>query len=297
MSVETKGIILAAGKGTRLMPATLPASKPLLPLYDKPMVYYPLETLVRIGIKDILFIVQEDDLPIFQKTFGSGEDTGLNFSYKIQKVQRGISDAYFIAEEYLDGASSVLALSDNVFLGKNFFTFAEQALNKMKQKGSAIFGLPVPDPEKFGVIELDKNDNIIGIIEKPEHPKSNLITPGMYFFDSNASELVKTLKPSARGELEITDLIEIYLSQNKLALQRLDETIVWHDTGNADALIEAAQKVKNYEKENKIKIGSYEIAAYEKGFIDKDQLLNIAQKFSKSDYGQYIKNVYLGGEN
>lgn len=168
MSVETKGIILAAGKGTRLMPATLPASKPLLPLYDKPMIYYPLETLVRIGIKDILFIVQEDDLPIFQKTFGSGEDTGLNFSYKIQKVQRGISDAYFIAEDYLDGASSVLALSDNVFLGKNFFTFAEQALDKMKQKGSAIFGLPVPDPEKFGVIELDKNDNIIGIIEKPK---------------------------------------------------------------------------------------------------------------------------------
>ena len=297
MSVETKGIILAAGKGTRLMPATLPASKPLLPLYDKPMIYYPLETLVRIGIKDILFIVQEEDLPIFQKTFGSGEDTGLNFSYKIQKIQRGISDAYFIAEDYLDGASSVLALSDNVFLGKNFFNLAELALNKMKQKGSAIFGLPVPDPEKFGVIELDKKDNIIGIIEKPLHPKSNLITPGMYFFDSNASELVKSLKPSARGELEITDLIEIYLSQNKLALQRLDETIIWHDTGNADALLEAAQKVKNYEKENKIKMGSYEIAAYEKGFIDKDQLLNIAQKFSKSDYGQYIKNVYLSGVN
>ena len=297
MSVQTKGIILAAGKGTRLMPATLPASKPLLPLYDKPMIYYPLETLVRIGIKDILFIVQEEDLPIFQKTFGSGEDTGLNFSYKIQKIQRGISDAYFIAEDYLDGASSVLALSDNVFLGKNFFNLAELALNKMKQKGSAIFGLPVPDPEKFGVIELDKKDNIIGIIEKPLHPKSNLITPGMYFFDSNASELVKSLKPSARGELEITDLIEIYLSQNKLALQRLDETIIWHDTGNADALLEAAQKVKNYEKENKIKMGSYEIAAYEKGFIDKDQLLNIAQKFSKSDYGQYIKNVYLSGVN
>ena len=297
MSVETKGIILAAGTGTRLMPATLPASKPLLPLYDKPMIYYPLETLVRIGIKDILFIVQEEDLPIFQKTFGSGEDAGLNFSYKIQKVQRGISDAYFIAEDYLDGAYSVLALSDNVFLGKNFFTFAEQALDKMKQKGSAIFGLPVPDPEKFVVIELDKNDNIVGIIEKPEHPKSNLITPGMYFFDSNACELVKTLKPSARGELEITDLMEIYLSQNKLALQRLDETIVWHDTGNADALLEAAQKVKNYEIDNQIKIGSYEIAAYEKGFIDKDQLLKIAKKFCKSDYGQYIKNVYLGIEN
>ena len=256
MSVETKGIILAAGKGTRLMPATLPASKPLLPLYDKPMIYYPLETLVRIGIKDILFIVQEDDLSIFQKTFGSGEDTGLNFSYKIQKIQRGISDAYFIAEDYLNGASSVLALSDNIFLGKKYFNYAEQALSKMHQVGSSVFGLPVPDPEKFGVIELDDKDDIIGIEEKPAHPKSNLIIPGMYFFDSNACELVKTLKPSARGELEITDLIEIYLSQNKLALQRLDETIVWHDTGNADALLEAAQKVKNFEKENKIKMGS-----------------------------------------
>ena len=293
MSVETKGIILAAGKGTRLMPATLSASKPLLPLYDKPMIYYPLETLVRIGIRDILFIVQEDDLPIFQKTFGSGEDAGLNFSYKIHKDQRGISDAYFIAEDYLDGASSVLALSDNVFLGKNFFTLAEQALTKMKQKGSAIFGLPVPDPENYGVIELDKNENIIAIKEKPKHPKSNLITPGMYFFDSNASEHVKTLKPSSRGELEITDLMEIYLSQNKLGLQRLDESIIWHDTGNAEALLLAAQKVKQNETDHKIKVGSYEIASYEKGFIDKEALLKIAEKFDKSVYGQFIKNIYF----
>ena len=175
MSVETKGIILAAGKGTRLMPATLPASKPLLPLYDKPMIYYPLETLVRIGIKDILFIVQEDDLPIFQKTFGSGEDTGLNFSYKIQKIQRGISDAYFIAEDYLSGASSVLALSDNIFLGKKYFNYAEQALGKMHQIGSSVFGLPVPDPEKFGVIELDDKDNVIGFLYIPGMIK-NLLT-------------------------------------------------------------------------------------------------------------------------
>ena len=167
----------------------------------------------------------------------------------------------------------------------------------MKKIGSSVFGLPVPDPEKFGVIELDNNENIIGIEEKPLKPKSNLIIPGMYFFDSNACELAKTLKPSDRGELEITDLIQIYLSQNKLALQRLDETIIWHDTGNADALLEAAQKVKNYEIDNKIKMGSYEIASYEKGFIDKDGLLKIAQKFSKSDYGQYIKDVYLGGVN
>ena len=291
--MKTKGIILAAGKGTRLMPATIPASKPLLPLYDKPMIYYPLETLVRLGIKDILFIVQEDDLSIFKKTFGTGSKVGLNFSYEIQKIQRGIADAYFIAEKFLDGSPSVLALSDNIFLGKKYFNYAEEALNKMLQIGSSVFGLTVPDPEKFGVIELDNNENIVGIEEKPLKPKSNLIIPGMYFFDSNVSKLAKTLKPSDRGELEITDLIRIYLSQNKLALQRLDETIVWHDTGNADALLEAAQKVKNYEKENEIKMGSYEIAAYEKGFIDKEGLLKIAQKFSQSEYGQYIKNVYL----
>ena len=291
--MKTKGIILAAGKGTRLMPATIPASKPLLPLYDKPMIYYPLETLVRLGIKDILFIVQEDDLSIFKKTFGTGSKVGLNFSYEIQKIQRGIADAYFIAEKFLDGSPSVLALSDNIFLGKKYFNYAEEALNKMLQIGSSVFGLTVPDPEKFGVIEFDDNDYIIGIEEKPAQPKSNLIIPGMYFFDSNACELAKKIKPSDRGELEITDLIKIYLSQNKLALQRLDETIVWHDTGNAEALLEAAQKVKNYEIENKIKMGSYEIAAYEKGFIDKEGLLKIAQKFSQSEYGQYIKNVYL----
>ena len=254
--MKTKGIILAAGKGTRLMPATIPASKPLLPLYDKPMIYYPLETLIRLGIKDILFIVQEDDLLIFKKTFGSGSDVGLNFSYEIQNVQRGIADAYFIADKYLDGNSSVLALSDNIFLGKKYFDYANSALLKMQDVGGSVFGLPVPDPEKFGVIELDENNNIIGIEEKPSKPKSNLIIPGFYFFDSDASEYAKTLKPSKRGELEITDLIEIYLSKKKLALEILDNSIIWHDTGNANALLEAAQKVKLYEENYKIKIGS-----------------------------------------
>ena len=270
--MKTKGIILAAGKGTRLMPATIPASKPLLPLYDKPMIYYPLETLIRLGIKDILFIVQEDDLLIFKKTFGSGSDVGLNFSYEIQNVQRGIADAYFIADKYLDGNPSVLALSDNIFLGKKYFDYANSALLKMQDVGGSVFGLPVPDPEKFGVIELDENNNIIGIEEKPSKPKSNLIIPGFYFFDSDASEYAKTLKPSNRGELEITDLIEIYLSKKKLALEILDNSIVWHDTGNANALLEAAQKVKLYEENNGLKIGSYEIASYEKGFINKNEL-------------------------
>ena len=287
--MKTKGIILAAGKGTRLMPATIPASKPLLPLYDKPMIYYPLETLIRLGIKDILFIVQEDDLLIFKKTFGSGSDVGLNFSYEIQNVQKGIADAYFIADKYLDGNPSVLALSDNIFLGKKYFDYANSALLKMQDLGGSVFGLPVPDPEKFGVIELDENNNIIGIEEKPSKPKSNLIIPGFYFFDSDASEYAKTLKPSNRGELEITDLIEIYLSKKKLALEILDNSIIWHDTGNANALLEAAQKVKLYEENNELKIGSYEIASFEQGFINKNELNNIAEKLIKSDYGKYIK--------
>ena len=279
MSSTTKGIILAAGKGTRLMPATLPAPKPLLPLYDKPMIYYPLEALIRMGIKDILFIVQQDDLSTFQNTFSSGEHVGLNFSYEIQEIQRGIADAYFIAENFLQKSPSVLALSDNVFLGKSYFDYANQALDKMKKKGGSVFGLPVPDPEKFGVIEFDVNEKIIGIEEKPSNPKSNLIIPGMYFFDSEAPLHAKTLKPSTRGELEITDLIQIYLQNNKLDLQKLDDSIVWHDTGNAEALLSASLKVKQYEIDHSLKLGSYEIAAYENNFIEINDLEKIADNF------------------
>lgn len=289
MSSTTKGIILAAGKGTRLMPATLPAPKPLLPLYDKPMIYYPLEALIRMGIKDILFIVQKDDLSTFQNTFSSGEHVGLNFSYEIQEIQRGIADAYFIAENFLQKSPSVLALSDNVFLGKNYFDYANQALDKMKKRGGSVFGLPVPDPEKFGVIEFDVNEKIIGIEEKPSNPKSNLIIPGMYFFDSDAPLHAKTLKPSTRGELEITDLIQIYLQNNKLDLQKLDDSIVWHDTGNAEALLSASLKVKQYEIDHSLKLGSYEIAAYENNFIEINDLEKIADNFKKSDYGQSIR--------
>ena len=294
--MKTKGIILAAGKGTRLMPATLTISKPLLPLYDKPMIYYPLETLVRLGIRDILFIVKEGDLSKFKTIFGTGSDVGLNFSYEIQKIQKGIADAYFIAKSFLDGCPSVLALCDNVFLGKNFFQFAKSALIKMQDKGGSVFGLPVADPEKFGVIELDSNKNIVSIEEKPLKPKSNLIIPGIYFFDSDVLKFVQSLKPSNRGELEITDLIKIYLSENKLALELLDNSIIWQDTGNAKALLEAAHQVKIYEQNNEEKIGSYEIASFEQGFINKSDLNNIAEKLIKSDYGKYIKE-YLKKNN
>ena len=294
--MKTKGIILAAGKGTRLMPATLTISKPLLPLYDKPMIYYPLETLVRLGIRDILFIVQEGDLSKFKTIFGTGSDVGLNFSYEIQKIQKGIADAYFIAKSFLDGCPSVLALCDNVFLGKNFFQFAKSALIKMQDRGGSVFGLPVEDPKKFGVIELDSNKNIVSIEEKPLKPKSNLIIPGIYFFDADALKFVQSLKPSNRGELEITDLIKIYLSENKLAIELLDNSIIWQDTGNPKALLEAAHKVKIYEQNNEVKIGSYEIASFEQGFIDKSDLNNIAEKLIKSDYGKYIKE-YLKKNN
>ena len=290
MIKNTKGILLAAGQGTRLMPATLPLSKPLLPLYDKPMIYYPLETLVRLGIKEILFIIQESDVPIFQNTFGTGEELGLTFQYEIQKVQRGIADAYLIAKDFLGNSPSVLALSDNIFLGEKYFEFANAALKKMQVLGGSVFGLPVPDPEKYGVIELNSDNKIIGIEEKPLVPKSNFIIPGLYFFDSKATELVKQLKPSKRGELEITDLIQIYLEQGRLDLQILDNSIQWHDTGNAEAMLNASIKVKNYEKEYNKKIGSYEIAAYEMGLINKEQLLKIAKKYIKADYGQFIIN-------
>ena len=290
MIKNTKGILLAAGQGTRLMPATLPLSKPLLPLYDKPMIYYPLETLVRLGIKEILFIIQESDVSVFQKTFGTGDELGLTFQYQIQKVQRGIADAYLIAKDFLGDSSSVLALSDNIFLGEKYFDFANAALKKMQVLGGSVFGLSVPNPENFGVIELNSDNKIIGIEEKPLMPKSNFIIPGLYFFDGEATELAKQLKPSQRGELEITDLIQIYLDQGRLDLQILDNSIQWHDTGNAEAMLNASIKVKTYEKENNTKIGSYEIAAYEMGLINKEQLLKVAKKYIKSDYGQFIIN-------
>jgi len=290
MIKNTKGILLAAGQGTRLMPATLPLSKPLLPLYDKPMIYYPLETLVRLGIKEILFIIQESDVSVFQKTFGTGDELGLTFKYQIQKVQRGIADAYLIAKDFLGDSSSVLALSDNIFLGEKYFDFANAALKKMQVLGGSVFGLSVPNPENFGVIELNSDNKIIGIEEKPLMPKSNFIIPGLYFFDGEATELAKQLKPSQRGELEITDLIQIYLDQGRLDLQILDNSIQWHDTGNAEAMLNASIKVKTYEKENNTKIGSYEIAAYEMGLINKEQLLKVAKKYIKSDYGQFIIN-------
>ena len=295
MNSNLKGIILAAGKGTRLMPATLSASKPLLPLYDKPMIYYPLETLIRLGIKDILFIVQEEDLKIFKNIFGTGDQLGLNFSYLVQPIQRGISDAYLIAENFVKGSSSVLALCDNLFIGKDYFYHVNQALKKMQESGSCVFGLEVPDPEKFAVVEFDKQGKVVGVEEKPTRPKTNTIIPGLFFFDSKSTEFAKNIKPSNRGELEICDLYLQYLKINQFNIEMLDKSIQWFDAGSADSLLEASNALKKYSQSSKNYLGYYEIASYEMKFSSKEQLQKVGNSLKPSQYGQnilsYLANI------
>ena len=295
MNSNLKGIILAAGKGTRLMPATLSASKPLLPLYDKPMIYYPLETLIRLGIKDILFIVQEEDLKIFKNIFGTGDQLGLNFSYLVQPIQRGISDAYLIAENFVKGSSSVLALCDNLFIGKDYFYHANQALKKMQESGSCVFGLEVPDPEKFAVVEFDKQGKVVGVEEKPTRPKTNTIIPGLFFFDSKSTEFAKNIKPSRRGELEICDLYLQYLKIAQFSIEMLDKSIQWFDAGSADSLLEASNALKKYSQSSKNYLGYYEIASYEMKFSSKEQLQKVGNSLKPSQYGQnilsYLANI------
>jgi glucose-1-phosphate thymidylyltransferase len=288
-----KAIILAAGNGTRLMPATLTAAKPLLPLYDKPMVYYPLENIIKAGIKDVLFITREKDQSIFKDLLGSGDHVGMNFQYEVQHEQKGISDAYIIGEKFLGGDPSLLALSDNLFIGDNF----SMAMKKLKaaldhRKGGGALGLSVPDPENFGVAEIE-GGKVIGIEEKPSQPKSNIIIPGMYFLDGSASNYAKSIAPSARGELEITDLLKCYLDQGNLNIEILDETTNWIDTGNANSLLNAANTIREIEQSSNKKIGCYEISAFEEGFISKEQLQSIGRKLEKSDYGKFILE-YVG---
>ena len=295
MNSNLKGIILAAGKGTRLFPATLAASKPLLPLYDKPMIYYSLETLIRLGIKDILFIVSQDDLQTFKNIFGTGDQLGLNFSYLVQPIQRGISDAYLIAENFAKGSPSVLALSDNIFIGTEYFNHAIQALKKMNESGSCVFGLEVPDPEKFAVVEFDKEGKVVGVEEKPTNPKTNTIIPGLFLFDSKATEFAKNIKPSNRGELEICDLYLQYLKIAQFSIEMLDKSIQWFDAGSADSLLEASNALKKYSQSSNNYLGYYEIASYEMKFSSKEQLQKIGNSLKSSQYGQnilsYLANI------
>ncbi len=285
-----KGIVLAGGAGTRLYPASLPISKILLPIYDKPMIYYPISILMLAGIKDILIITNQDDYDNFIKLLGDGSQFGVNFQYKIQKVQRGIADAFIIGEKFIDGDEVALILGDNIFHGHNFCSLLQNVVQKTK-KGATIFGYHVSDPERFGVIEFDKNKKVISLEEKPKRPKSNYAATGLYFYDRNVCEYAKSLKPSARGELEITDLNKVYLKRNELNVEVLGRGFAWLDTGTFDSLLQASNFVQTFQQNKGEQISCLEEIAFEQGFISAEQLKkNISPYKGKNAYYDYILN-------
>ena len=285
-----KGIVLAGGAGTRLYPASQPISKILLPIYDKPMIYYPLSTLMLAGIKDIMIITNEVDYDNFIKLLGDGSQYGLNLTYKIQYVQRGIADAFLIAEDFIAGDDVALVLGDNIFHGHGFSTIMKNAIKD--NIGATVFGYTVKDPERFGVVEFDENKQAVSLEEKPLSPKSNYAVTGLYFYDCNVCEYAKLLKPSARGELEITDLNKIYLEKGKLNVGILGRGFAWLDTGTHDSMLQASLFVQTMELNKGVKIACLEEIAYNQGFLSKDALLNKIEKYGlKNDYYNYVRNV------
>ena len=285
-----KGIVLAGGAGTRLYPASQPISKILLPIYDKPMVYYPISTLMLAGIKEILIITNESDYDNFIKLLGDGSQYGLNLKYKIQYVQRGIADAFLLAEDFISGDDVALVLGDNIFHGHGFSTIMKHAIKN--NNGATVFGYTVKDPERFGVVEFDSNNKAISLEEKPLKPKSNYAVTGLYFYDGNVCEYAKQLTPSARGELEITDLNKIYLSKGLLNVEILGRGFAWLDTGTHDSMLQASQFVQTMELNKGVKISCLEEIAFNQGFISKQELLNKIEKYGyKNDYYNYVRNV------
>ena len=285
-----KGIVLAAGAGTRLYPASQPISKILLPIYDKPMIYYPLSTLMLAGIKDILIITNEADYDNFLKLLGDGSQYGLNLSYKIQYVQRGIADAFLIAEDFIGDDEVALVLGDNVFHGHGFSTIMKEAIKN--NNGATVFGYTVKDPERFGVVEFDENKKAISLEEKPALPKSNYAVTGLYFYDNKVCEYAKLLKPSARGELEITDLNKIYLEKERLNVEILGRGFAWLDTGTHDSMLQASVFVQTMELNKGVKIACLEEIAYNQGFISKEELLKRIEKYGlKNEYYNYVHSI------
>ena len=283
-----KGIILAAGNGTRLYPSTYPTSKILLPVYDRPMVYYPLSTLITAGIKDILVIVSERDLEGFKRTLGDGSVYGINIDYMIQYVQRGISDAFIIAKDWIDGEDVVLILGDNIFYGGDTSEKISETVTPVS--GAVIFGYMVEDPRRFGVIEFDEKGQVLSLEEKPQNPKSNYAAVGLYFYDEKVCPIAKGLKPSARGELEITDLNNDYLKKGELSVKLFNTDSVWIDTGTFDSLLDASNFIYNEEKRLGKTIMCPELIAYRKGYVSKEKLLEIIEKNKSSDYYKSIGN-------
>lgn len=287
-----KGIILAGGSGTRLYPLTMVTSKQLLPVYDKPMIYYPLSTLMLASIKDILIISTPTDLPNFERLLGDGSNFGINLSYKVQPSPDGLAQAFLLGEEFIGDDSCAMVLGDNIFYGSGFSKILKNAANK--ENGATVFGYYVEDPERFGIVEFDKDGRAVSLEEKPQNPKSNYAVTGLYFYDKTVVEKAKKVKPSARGELEITDLNKMYLEEGTLDVKTLGRGFAWLDTGTVDALNEAAEFVKVIEGRQGIMISAVEEIAYKNGWITKEKLLESAKLYGKSAYGQHLKKVAEG---
>lgn len=290
-----KGIILAGGSGTRLYPLTRVTSKQLLPIYDKPMIYYPLSVLMNAKIRDILIISTPEDLPRFEKLFGDGKELGINLSYAEQKVPNGLAQAFVIGEKFINGDNVAMVLGDNIFAGHGLKKRLEAAVKSAEEgKGATVFGYYVDDPERFGIVEFDKSGKVLSIEEKPKNPKSNYCVTGLYFYDNRVVEIAKKLKPSARGEYEITDVNKEYLKMNALNVEILGQGFTWLDTGTHESLVDATNFVKTVESHQHRKIACIEEISYLNGWITKEKVLELCKPMAKNQYGAYLKDVVDG---
>ena len=286
-----KGIILAGGKGTRLYPNTIAVSKQLLPIYDKPLIYYPLSVLLLAGIRNILIISTPEDTPNYQKLLGDGRKIGVHIEYKIQDKPRGLADAFILGADFIGNDSVCLVLGDNVFYGKDLTRILHDAMQKAEQKGAAVFGFPVKNPKEFGVVEFDKNSRVISIEEKPNNPKSNYAVPGLYFYDNEVVQIAKNVKPSARGEIEITSINNYYLTQGKLQVTLMGRGISWLDTGTPKGMHKAGDFVKTVQEMQGFYISCIEEIAWRRGFITTEQLKQLGDELKMTDYGKYILSL------